>query len=141
MLPGNIKLNTSTDKSVCIEQLVGEFNPHEELTIQSYNITRKSMTHETVTMTRSTSCKDFVLLEFEDQSNLIITPDHQIYQPDTGEWVRSSHIKCGTNVLTPAGQIQLIKAHTIRNNMSERVYNLNLTGHSCYFANNVLIKC
>lgn len=141
MLPGNVKITLPEAEDVSIEQLVNDFSPDQEIHVCSHNVSRSSNTIETVAMTRTTSARDFVLLEFEDGSNLMITADHQVFDSQQSKWTRAG-------VITPGGELRgydhvmnVIKVHNVRNDLSDRVYNINLTGHSCFFANNVLIKC
>lgn len=100
----------------------------------------KKITTGQVSNTRSSSGKDFIYIQVDEQSPLIVTPDARLYDPTVNEWIRATEFVTGKSILTRTGETQTISdVHLIRDEQLCKTYTVTVTPTQCYFANNILI--
>lgn len=136
MLPSTtfIEVNSETQG---IEYIVENITTRE-ITVKSYNKKTKKHDDSIVISTRSSTCKDFIYIQTVCNKSIIMTHDHKVYVD--GEWTRADQVSKGHNILTKSlDYSNIIDIHKISNNTSQKVYNLSVDDHQCFFANDILV--
>ena len=123
-----------------MKDIADTFTLSTDLEVNSYNIKKKRIDTGKIGLTKTTSSKDYVLLKTEDETSLIITLDHKIFDADKEEWVRAQFFKPGNNVLTSDLTVaEIVETHRIRNDRADKVYTFSVPDYENYFANGILI--
>ena len=92
-----------------------------------------------VVNTRGSDSKDFVYVGTE-KHNIILTPDHKLYDPVRKEWIAAMSINTSHHVLTSDKEnLPVTSTHKIADVMSQRTLTLTVTPGQCFFANNILV--
>jgi intein/homing endonuclease len=121
-----------------ISEVIDLFINQPQVDVMSHD--GKKISASMVSNTRATDSRDFISIQFEQSRALVITPEHQIYITDNKQWKRANQLHAGEHVLDSSNTPkQITSVHTVKDNMSHKIYALAVTPDQNYFANDVLI--
>ena len=100
-----------------------------------------SLVSANIASTRSTHARDFILIQCEDGSSLVVTPEHKIYVTNKKSWERAEIINSTCSLMTSKNSsVKLTSTHNISDQVSSKVHALTVVPTQCYFANNILVR-
>ena len=119
-----------------ISEIAGDITSGENVHVLSRE---RSIKPGEVVNTRGSDSKDFVYVGTE-KHNIILTPDHKLYDPVKKEWVSAISITTGNHLLSSDREnLPVTSTHKISDVMSQKTLTLTVTPGQCFFANHILV--
>ena len=129
---------TTLSGAQTLENILDIFNQGVDIQVQGKH---KKNTLDDVANTRISTSHDFIYMQNSNGDSLIITPDHQVFDPVANEWTRACDISKTTHVLDSDNNTHVVvDCHKIKNPVATRVITLSLSKINGYYANNILVK-
>lgn len=136
-----IALSGAENTCMKLVDVIDQFGAEKQ---QFENITSREgsmIVNASIASTRSTSARDFILIQCEDGSSLVVTPEHKIYVTNKKSWERAEHVNTTCSLMTQNNSsTKVTSTHTINDPVASKVHALTVVPTQCYFANNILVR-